>query len=59
MIKATSLLDGYEMTPLDHLSPAAVMIDPIRYAQQHIEDDDDTTNLCEDNAESKNSYYKF
>jgi len=33
-INATSLLDGYDMTPLDHLSPAAATLDQIRDAER-------------------------
>jgi hypothetical protein len=34
---ATSLLGGYDMTSLDHLSPAGATLDQIHYAQEHIE----------------------
>ena len=54
-INPASLVDGYDMTPLDHMSPAAATLDQIRYAQEHIggdkykncEDEDDDKN-CED-----------
>jgi hypothetical protein len=33
-INATSLVDCYDMTPLDHMSPATATLDQIRYAQE-------------------------
>jgi len=53
-------VDGYDMTPLDHMSPAAATLDQIRYAQEHIggdkykncEDEDDDKN-CEDDDDDK------
>jgi len=52
-----SLVDDYEdMTPLDHMSPAAATLNQIHYAQEHIggdeykncEDKDDDINCEED-----------
>jgi len=37
---AMSLVDGYDMTPLGHLSPATATLDQIRYAQEHIGGDE-------------------
>jgi hypothetical protein len=35
-INAASLVDGDDMTPLDHLSPAGATLAQIRYAQEHL-----------------------
>jgi hypothetical protein len=34
-------LDDYDMTPLNHVSPAAAMLDQISYAQKHIKGNED------------------
>ena len=47
-----SLVDDYEdMTPLDHMSPAAATLNQIRYAQEHIGGDEYKN--CEDEDDDK------
>jgi hypothetical protein len=46
------------MSSVDHLSPAAAMLDQIRYAQEHIECDEGK--YCKDDDDnSKDGDYKF
>jgi len=45
-------VDGFDMTPLDHMSPAAATLNQIRYAQEHIEGDEYKN--CEDKDHDKN-----
>ena len=55
-INAVSLVDDYEdMTPLDHMSPAATMLNQIRYAQEHIGGNEYKN--CEDKDDDKNCKY--
>jgi hypothetical protein len=43
---------------VDHLSPAAAMLDQIRYAQEHIKGDEDK-NCKDNNDDSKDGDYEF
>ena len=49
-------MDDYEdMTPLDHMSPAAATLDKIGYAQEHIGGNEYKN--CEDEDDDKNCKY--
>ena len=58
-INPESLVDGYNMTPLNHLLPGGAMLDQLCYAEQNTSRDDDQNDLGNIDVDSKDGDYKY